>query len=416
MSVQVAFVGSLPLPEDTVDNPAYSPAGALFQERLLDALDAAPECTLSHVFAGRRLASFPRGRPIAVRSRPARILGRLPGTMLGFVNLGALKPLTLALALVPRVLLWTWRERNRPRVLLLYNIASPPGIFAVLAGRISRTRVVGLIADIEVPGSGLVPSTLLRRLEYRLQVRTLPLLDGLIVLTRRMHGDFAPRVPYLVMEGAVNEEIVAPAPGLPPDETTCALMYAGQLSELKGIPLLLDAFAGLEGAAWQLWLTGDGPLRDLVRAAAARDPRIHFHGMVPYPEVLALSRRATMLVNPHRAWLASARYLFPSKLIEFLASGRPVVTTVSTPEVREEYGAVAYLVEEETPEALRGMIRHVASLPEAERRARGAAAQTLVRTHKTWRAQGGRIARFIARVAAGEGAGEAARQPVGQGQ
>jgi glycosyltransferase involved in cell wall biosynthesis len=399
----VAFVGSLPVWDDGAQNPAYSPAGALFQERLLDALAATSECDVAHVFAGWPVPSFPRSRHLLVRGGPTRPFHRFPGTRLGFLNFGPFKPITLALSLFPRLVLWAARERGRPRALLLYNLASPPGVVAVLAGRLTRTPVIGLIADIEVPGAGHVKDTPLRRFEFQLQVRTLPLLDALIVLTDRMHSDFAPRRPALVMEGAIDEQLLEGAVPLE-HSGPCVLLYSGQLSELKGIPLLLEAFNGLpEG--YELWLTGDGPLRDQVRAAASADGRIRFYGMIPYPEVLTLARRATILVNPHSALPATARYLFPSKLIEFLASGRPVVTTVSTPEVRSEYADVAYLVEEETPEALRAMILHVAALPESERRARGEAARGLVRARKTWRAQGERIGRFIASVAVGEGAG-----------
>ncbi|HSJ30954.1 MAG TPA: glycosyltransferase [Longimicrobiales bacterium] len=411
--IRVAFTGSLPEPEDIIANPAYSPAAALFQEQLLEALDASAECEVSHVFAGRPLPSYPRHARIAIRGARASRAGRFPMSRLGFLNLGLLKPATLSLSLLPRVLAWAWRERARSRLILLYNTTSPPAIIAVLAGLLSRTQVVAIVADINVPGSGLVSRSLLRRLEYRLQVRTLRYLDGVVVLTERMRVDFAPRLPALLMEGAVSDTLLQdPLPGRASGTGACAIMYAGHLSALKGLPLLLEAFERLVGPGYELWLTGDGPMRPDVEAAAQRDPRIRYFGMLPYERVVTLLRRATVLVNPHSGAMASSRYLFPSKLLEFLASGRPVITTVSTPEVRQEYGAVAYLLEEESAEGLRAMIETVASLPERERQARGEAARMLLRERKTWRTQGARIAHFLARVVR-EGSGLPERELVG---
>jgi glycosyltransferase involved in cell wall biosynthesis len=399
-NVVLAFVGILGLDGPDGTNPAYSTAGALFQERLLETLPEAG-IDVSHVFSLRPVPSFPADRRIVFAPAAVTLFGRYPGTLLPFLNLGPLKPLSSGLALLTRLVKWAWILRARPhRAILVYNLASPPGIISVLVGRLTRTKVFALVADIQVPGSGLVPNSFARRLEFGLLTWTLPMFDGLIVLTRRIAEDFAPNTPFLQMEGAVPEEL-ADVRTDPPDTVTpkadgaFVIMYAGGLSDLKGIPLLLDAFALLAGPKYRLWITGAGPLRGRVERAATEDPRIVYWGFPTYARVRELYREASVLVNPHSTTHLSSRYLFPSKLIEYLATGTPVISTCSTPEVNEEFRDVLYTLEPESVEGLAALLQRIAGLPLTERTSVGARAQRLVRAKKTWQAQSRRIAEFM---------------------
>jgi glycosyltransferase involved in cell wall biosynthesis len=407
--VAIAFVGAFAPEGDGPENPAYSPAGHLLQERILHGLESAG-AQISAVFSVRTVPSYPRQRLLFGPSEQS-VAGRYRARLIPFVNLGPAKTLTTSLTLVPELVRWAWRNRGRPRAVLLYNVNIPPGIVGLLASRLTGTRIFAIVADIQVPGSGFYPDTFLRRMDYRLQTRTLPLLDGLIVLTRRMVTDFAPRTPWLLMEGGVPEDAVAgpvagpakadaDAPGAP-----VVFMYSGTLTELKGVPLLLAGFERARGEHLRLWIAGGGPLQGEVEAAAARDPRIRFMGTLPHAEVMRAYAGVDVLVNPHSTRHVTARYLFPSKLLEYMAMGRPVITTCSTPEVREEYGDVAYVMEDEDPAELAALFERVGAMTPAERRERGALCRARVAERKTWPRQGRRMLDFITGIVRG---GEAA--------
>lgn len=400
--IALAFVGTFAMDGDGPHNPAYSPAGHLLQERIVQGL-AGAGAEISAVFSVRPVPSYPRARLFWGPARQT-VAGRFAARLLPFVNLGPVKTLTTSLALLPGLLAWAWRQRGRPRAVLLYNVTVPPGIVSVLAGRLTGTRVVAVVADVQVPGSGFYADTLLRRLEYRLQTRTLPLLDGMIVLTRRMQADFAPRSPWMLMEGGVPEEAVA-GPALPAPagdaDAPVVFMYSGTLTELKGLPLLLAGFERARGAHLRLWIAGGGPLQPEVEAAAARDPRIRFWGMLPHADVMRVYEDVDVFVNPHSVRHVTARYLFPSKLLEYLAMGRPVITTCSTPEVREEYGDVAFVMDGDEPAELAMLFERVGGMTPAERRDCGALCRARVAERKTWPRQGRRMLDFIGGVVRG---------------
>ena len=399
-SVRLAFVGSVVDAADSSKYPAYSISGDLFQKRLLRSLSEAG-LPVNHIFSVRPIPSFPQCRRLWFASEKTTIGEGLATTQLPFLNLGILKRLTLGIALFFRLLLWGLKgRRNSKKVILLYNIATPPAFVTLIVARIIRAKVFAIVADLPIPGSGIISNTFLRRLDFQLQTRILPLFHGLIVLTRQMAYDFAPQVPFIHMEGAVPQQLLQslanPSEVKQSGDQRHILMYAGKLDELSGIPLLLEAFPRLQGDQYRLWIVGKGPLQQRVERAAKEDSRIIYWGFLPYAKVLSLYGEATVLINPRSTKLLSTRYLFPSKLIEYIATGRPVITTC-TSDVEEEYGPLVFILRDETPEGLSRLVVKVTSMSSIERDAVTQRARAYIMERKTWEHQGERIAEFIRR-------------------
>ena len=113
--------------------------------------------------------------------------------------------------------------------------------------------------------------------------------------------------PHFVYAGPVD-----------PKQPRRGLLYAGRLTREKGIPMLLDAWASAE--MMPLTIAGDGPLAGEVRGAAERHPELHYLGQQSYPDVLALMRRASMLIVTSE-WYET----FGRVVIESFAGGTPVL-------------------------------------------------------------------------------------------
>ncbi|MFN2603256.1 MAG: glycosyltransferase [Gemmatimonadaceae bacterium] len=395
----VAYVACLPLPKDRAsNNPAFSQAGSILQENLLESLRGSG-IDVVKCFVLRAVPSFPRSRIVASGFQRASF-GGVRAWMMPFINFRGLKTVSVAISATIGLTLWGWRNaRKKERAILCYNLANPPGLAVVLAGRLTRTPVIAVVADLMVPGAGVLPDTRLRRLEYWLQIQSMRRFDGLIVVTQRMVEDFAPNVPHIQMEGAIPDtQPVTVRIGAEPassEETEFIVMYSGSLSSFKGTPLLIESFEHLKGDQYRLWITGSGESLDLVEAASRRDKRISYLGRLPYEEVLDLYHSASVLVNPHATEVASARYVFPSKLLEYLTAGRPVISTLSAPEVALTYGPYIFALREEEPQALARLIEGVASLSAEERRLAGENGRQFVLENKRWSSQGKRIASFL---------------------
>ncbi|WP_225853813.1 glycosyltransferase [Micromonospora sp. AMSO31t] len=103
-------------------------------------------------------------------------------------------------------------------------------------------------------------------------------------------------------------------------------LFVGALSELKGVPLLLEAFARCRSQDPSLTLTlvGEGTLLASLTARAAElgvADAVTFTGAVPPHEALRLMREHDLLVHPSR------KETFGVAVLEGIAAGLPVLVT-----------------------------------------------------------------------------------------
>jgi glycosyltransferase involved in cell wall biosynthesis len=397
--LDVAFVGSVVPPGMTEASPAFSPAGNKFQLNLLRHLSCEGGARVE-AFSMRPMATYPR-EPVLAFGGLRTELAEVPTTLVPYVNVRGIKEGSVAAGVYAHLRRWAAARSSGPRALLVYNVLSSLSLPVLAAARACRVPAVAVIADLPFDVYSFRGARgLLERAELRAQLRALRRFDGLVVLTEHTAHDHAHGVPWMRMEGALPADEIPAAFGRPaappPRAAERVVMYSGMLNEMNGIPLLLQAFARLREPDWRLWVYGGGALDEAVTAAARRDPRITLHswGVVPEAEVLRRQKQAHVLVNPRPPAHRANRYSFPSKLLEYLASGTPVASTAPDG-VPAEYHPHLVLAADESPEGLAAAIRRAAGLSDAERDARAARARAWLLREKTWERQAERIAGFL---------------------
>lgn len=154
--------------------------------------------------------------------------------------------------------------------------------------------------------------------------------DAYIVLTNFMRQKFiAGGFPAEKLHVKPNFLDPDPLPGSGDGEYA---LYAGRLSEEKGISTLLKAWEKV-GDQLPLKIAGEGPLEPMVREAAARMPLIEYLGMQSSSEVIRLMGEAAMFIMPTEFYEGH-----PRAAIEAFARQVPIVSS--------EIGAMAEIVED----------------------------------------------------------------------
>lgn len=397
--IAFAFVGAIVPDEPTFHTPAFARAGQMYQEELLLGLKRAglPASAIISVMPvpSRRHRKASR---IWVGGGRAYFAEGLSITLLPFINITPLKQISIGMATLLELLRWGWRNRHaRFRLVHCYNLSAPPGLFILLGARLIRAKAVVSLCDIDVPGE-TVPAGLYWKLDYWLQRRLIPRFDGHTVVSDAIARDFLPGRPHVRLEGGIRKELFermatfhrAPSGA----EAPFVITAVGRLDKTNGFSQILEAFALLPGDRYRLRIAGAGPLEEQVREAAIKNPRIEFLGLLSFSDVLELYTSSDVLINMRMTKSRNTKYFFPSKMMEYLASGVPVISTC-TGHVETEYAKFAFLLREETPEALTEMIQRVAALAPEERESIGRQAQLYMFTQKTWRAQAEKVAEFI---------------------
>lgn len=388
---RLLFLGTLQRRADCRAAPACSEAANNFQRNLLEALI---RCGIDQVVA---LSLLPMARstrrPVFVGGHRSCLDEYLTLWRAPFVNLGWCKPLTAFFSFVGATLAMWLGQKWRPDAILIYDPILRYTLPGLLAARLWGVPGVLIVADLNPVIPWKLDRSFMRQVRTRLRARVLHHFDGLIVLSGHVAGDYGAGKPTLKMEGGITGELAEIPPQLPGDDHW-TLMYSGSLNESSGARLALAAFTFLDDPRYRLWFTGRGPLEGQIRTAARADPRIRCYGFVDRAAYLALAAQATVLLNPRLGWPEN-RYNFPSKLLEYLASGRPVITT-STSDLEAEYGDKVFVLREQTPQALAALIEDVCGMVRSDLDAVGARARAYMLAHKTWAAQGQRVYEFIA--------------------
>jgi glycosyltransferase involved in cell wall biosynthesis len=333
-----------------------------------------------------------------VRRREQTIAG-IPVTLLPYINLPFIKLVQIGIQafvfLIASGIRIALHSRGAPKlVALCYNASLPFGPFVLLAARLTGTVAVVTLNDVFVPGQ-LIPNNVWRRLDFATMKSILPRFDGFIAVTDRIMAELAPGRTYIRVEGGISENLLRERLGTRQNHIhNFVIGVAGSLTKANGILEILEAFQLLEGEKWRLRIAGSGPLKADVERAIALDQRIEWLGSIPFASVLDLYCEADVLVNMRLTKKIKSDFFFPSKMMEYLASGTPVITTC-TGHTEEEYGRFAFLLRDESPAGLATLIREVASKSPDELTTFGARARAYMCAHKSWRVQGRRIADHI---------------------
>ncbi|MCI3936820.1 glycosyltransferase [Chryseobacterium aahli] len=197
--------------------------------------------------------------------------------------------------------------------------------------------------------------------------------------------------PWVVVEGIYNNQINVE---LPSKEESITILYTGTLAKRYGIIELINAFSLIENQDYKLWICGDGDGRENVENAAKKDARIKYFGIIPNNESLVLQRRATILVNPRQNNSEYTKYSFPSKTMEYLASGTPTIM-YKLDGVPEEYCKYFFSPKDNSENSLKEKIIEIAVLKQEERDSFGKIAQNFIFENKNPQVQVEKIINMV---------------------
>ncbi len=218
------------------------------------------------------------------------------------------------------------------------------------AGKKLGIPVITIVTD--VPGHMVGGKVGKKSLFTRLSESSFQKYDGYLLLTEAMNGIVnKDGKPYVVIEGHSDSKMRNVENLIDAKATPKVMMYAGGIRKQYGIERMVNAFlrGGFEG--WELHIYGDGDYRDELTALAEKNPTVKFFGTVSNAEVVKKQLQATVVVNPRPTDEEYVKYSFPSKTMECMASGTPLLTT-RLPGMPSEYYDYVYFIDDESEDGM----------------------------------------------------------------
>ncbi len=240
-------------------------------------------------------------------------------------------------------------------------------------------------------GSTNVLRKWLRKLNNRAIEKCLKRVDRFVLLTDAMKeplhvGDR----PYTVVEGICSSK--TPVQREAHDKKV--ILYTGSLNRKFGIDVLMEAFSKISNLSYEMWICGGGDYEETIRRMAQNDKRITFFGYVSKEKALELQSKATVLVNPRQNNEEYTKYSFPSKTMEYLLSGVPVIA-YKLSGIPDEYDAYLNYVPDNTAKALCEMLTTVCEDTMGAYTEKATSAVSFLMTEKTPKKQAEKILRLM---------------------
>lgn len=319
-----------------------------------------------------KVYSYPYNNKAFFTRSEAYIEGKCSIRSIGFCNLFIINKISLLLSLFFN-LLYCFRKIKSHKI---YVILDTPNIYMetalLLAKSITRKRLETILIIPDIPSfvSNMDKMHIIKRKIVNLFDSFALVLaqkfDHYVLLTSQMQEFFAKRIDYIIMEGIINENLCREGKVFENNmkngkSEKQIILYTGTLRKIFGVLNLVEAFEIGDFENAELWICGSGDASDEIMESAKRNSNIKFFGLVNSDEAIRLQQKATILVNPRTSEGEFTKYSFPSKTMEYLMTGKPVIAN-KLPGIPEEYFNYLFIPKDESISSLKDMISYVLNM------------------------------------------------------
>lgn len=279
---------------------------------------------------------------------------------------------------------------DQPRAIVCDSIHISATIAALRASKKFHIPCIAIVTDL--------PEYLYkakRSLQCRWLMHMLRKYDGYILITELMKDKLIiHNKQYSVVEGASEVELIYSRAR---DRKKRVCLFSGTLTKNIGLEELTEAFIQLSPANTELHFYGKGAFAEELKIVCKYHQNVKYFGQVLNSEVIKRQKEATLLINPRLSDLDYTPYSFPSKLLEYMGSGTPVLST-KLKGIPGEYYDHIFTIIDESVEGFVAALDQTLSLSNKELESKGRAAYEFVKKNKNKYSQGQKIIDLINRL------------------
>ncbi|MEK5216617.1 glycosyltransferase [Psychrobacillus sp. FSL H8-0487] len=288
------------------------------------------------------------------------------------------------------------KEKNKGAV-IVYSVHVPFMMIGYIISKIYKIDFIGIWTDppsIKNERESIIKSKL-RKIELFVSRFLMKKTSKVITLTKYLAEDFAPKKPYLVIEGIIDEADISSGEKINSVENTDVLkiVYTGSLEKRYGIKNIVEGFKLIKENKIILEIYGHGDYEEELKEICIANKNIRYKGFVPNEEILKIQKKSDFLINARSADDEYVKYSFPSKTLEYMLSGTPLITTM-LPGMPKEYKDYVYMLENNEPITIFNMIQSLRIKSDKERNNFGIKAQKFALS-RNYKIQGKKIIDFI---------------------
>jgi glycosyltransferase involved in cell wall biosynthesis len=259
---------------------------------------------------------------IFVKGKESLIDEKIQLKQVSFSNIPIIKQITIFISIFVNLLLWCLDNHKDPeKVIIVYNTISYFAYPSLLITKIFKCKSAFIVADLPIKNPS---KKIVQKFEDSKEIDLIRKCDLLIPLTEEIAKKFGNKQPYFVVEAGLEEKYIKEVIQKKSNEIF-NIVFSGSLNQLSGIELAVGAMNHINDDSIKLNIYGKGVLEDYVIKSSNANSNIIFHGSISNDKMIEIQRNSDLLICPRIPDDFTTRYTFPSKIVEYMATGVPVL-------------------------------------------------------------------------------------------
>ena len=340
-------------------------------------------------------ASYPKVKKIIFKTHTSNIIKNIESKFIGFINIPFIKDLTQIISIL-RTCRKIIKQKEECKI-LTFNARPSVSISAIILKKIYKCEIICLLADppVDIKERFGIKKYIMN-IFWRLIEKNILYYDKIIALNEEASKIYAPKKPYIIVDGGIDIDDYVIDKNLckKEDNNKKVVLFTGALTEYNGIKELIEAMKLIKDIDIELQICGDGPLKEYVIENSKENSNIVYKGVVSNKEARTLQVNSKLLINPRRVDDLISRVTFPSKMIEYMLSGTPVLSTKLNG-LTKEYIENLYIIDNLDKYELSEKIKLIVNYNENELEKKQCNAKTFILENKIWDLQINKIYEFI---------------------
>lgn len=357
--MNIIYIGQIVPTEKVKECTGYSAAGDMMQKNLLEGLIQFNNVNI-HIISTYPNASWPRDKMV-IKGVTEENYKDLKISNVSYLNIPILKQISQK----HKIFEMGKKIANSEQIdgILVYNMYPQFGGAALALAKRKNKPLIGILADFPNDENKFWGGNdnLFTKILNAITWKNISRLKYAIVLNKNARKYMAKNNKVTVVPGGIDQSLLGKFEYVSPKNRD--IVYAGALTEYSGVLNLIEAVNMIQNKEIGLKIYGAGPLSDEIERRSTN--RIKYMGIVSIDVMRKILRESWVLVNPRSTKNFVSSVTFPSKLFEYIACCRPVIST-EFDGMEEKIKELVYGCGDGTPEEIKTCIESIDGKDEEE--------------------------------------------------
>ena len=316
---------------------------------------------------------------------------------IGSINVIFLKQIKRTISCKMAIKKWLKDNHDNDKSIIIYSTYLP--FLQAIKKLPDDVNITLIVTDIpeyyDLDASNSWIKKLLRLINNNFIYKSLKRIDNFVILTEQMKELLSiGKRPYIVIEGLVDSDNIITCNNEGAKVNKKIILYTGTLNFKFGIMDLINGFSVIDKTQYELWICGSGEAEKEIINRVKSNSKIKFLGYITKKEIYDLQKKATVLINPRTNYGEYTKYSFPSKTMEYMLSGTPVLM-YKLDGIPDEYDPYLYYINGNQPKNFANRIMEICEKPQSELDDFGKKARQFVLENKNCMVQAKKIIDMI---------------------